>query len=181
RRDSRSRTAAISGLAAAALATAGYLLFQPDSAQVAAADSPATTQGAVPPTTDPSSSSPAASAASPPPSPSAASGVAVDTPAALSNDPGVLLGQVSQELSTAAHEGRLDPHLADDLEQKVSQARDKLAEGREKGKDKTKDVRKQVRDIRHELADAEKHQEFTSTPEFDRLLDHLASVVGETD
>ncbi|MBL3670494.1 serine/threonine protein kinase [Streptomyces sp. M2CJ-2] len=163
RRDSRSRTVAVSGLAAAALATAGYLLFQPDSAQVAAAD--------------PASSSPAASGASPPPSPSAA----VDTPAALSNDPGVLLGRVSQELSTAAGEGRLDPHLADDLEHKVSQARDKLAEGREKGKDKTKDVRKRVRDIRHELADAEKHQEFTSTPEFDRLLDHLASVVGETD
>ncbi|MGX4690685.1 serine/threonine-protein kinase [Streptomyces sp. JNUCC 63] len=174
RRDSRSRTVAISGLAAAALATVGYLLFQPDSAQVAAADPPAATQGATPSTTDPASSSPAAS---PPPSPSAA----VDTPAALSNDPGVLLGQVSQELSTAVREGRLDPHLADDLEQKVSQARDKLAEGREKGKDKTKDVRKRVRDIRHKLADAEKHQEFTSTPEFDRLLDHLASVVGATD
>ncbi|PJM93863.1 serine/threonine-protein kinase [Streptomyces sp. CB01373] len=181
RRDSRSRTVAISGLAAAALATAGYLLFQPDSAQVAAADSPATTQGATPSTTDPASSSPAASAASPPPSPFAASGVAVDTPAGLSNDPGVLFGQVSQELSTAAGEGRLDPHLADDLEHKVSQARDKLAEGREKGKDKTKDVRKRVRDIRHKLADAEKNQEFFSTPEFDRLLDHLASVVGETD
>ncbi|GAB2456093.1 serine/threonine-protein kinase [Streptomyces incanus] len=177
RRDSRSRTIAISGLAAAALATAGYLLFQPDSAQVAAADSPATTQEATPSTTAPAASSPAASAASPPPSPSAA----VDTPAALSNDPGVLLAQVSQELSTAAGEGRLDPHLADDLEHKVSQAQDKLAEGREKGKDKTKDVRKRVRDIRHKLADAEKHQEFTSTPEFDRLLDHLASVVGETD
>ncbi|MEV0690135.1 serine/threonine-protein kinase [Streptomyces sp. NPDC050388] len=181
RRDSRSRTVALSGLAAAALATAGYLLFQPDSAQVAAADPPATTRGATPSTTDPASSSPAASAASPPPSPSAASDVAVDTPAVLSSDPGVLLGQVSQELSTAAGEGRLDPHLADDLEHKVSQAQDKLAEGREKGKDKTKDVRKRVRDIRHELADAEKHQEFTSTPEFDRLLDHLASVVGETD
>lgn len=177
RRDSRSRTVAISGLAAAALATVGYLLFQPDSAQVAAADSPVTVQGATPSATAPASSSPAASAASPPSSPSAA----VDTPAALSNDPGVLLGQVSQELSTAAGEGRLDPHLADDLEQKVSQARDKLAEGREKGKDKTKDVRKRVRDIRHKLADAEKHQEFTSTPGFDRLLDHLASVVGETD
>ncbi|MBL3670614.1 serine/threonine protein kinase [Streptomyces sp. M2CJ-2] len=176
RHDSRSRTVAISGLAAAALATAGYLLFQPDSAQVAAADSPAATQGATPSATDPASSSPAASGASPPPSPSAA----VDTPAALSNDPGVLLGQVSQELNTAAGEGRLDPHLADDLEHKVSQAQDKLAEGREEGKDKTKDVRKRVRDIRHKLADAEKHQEFTSTPEFDRLLDHLASVVGET-
>ncbi|MFD6327395.1 serine/threonine-protein kinase [Streptomyces sp. NPDC058442] len=177
RRDSRSRTAAISGLAAAALATVGYLLFQPDSAQVAAADPPAATQGATPSTTDPAASSSVASDASPPPSPSAA----VDTPAALSNDPGVLLGQVSQELSTAVGEGRLDPHLADDLEHKVSQARDKLAEGREKGKDKTKDVRKRVRDIRHKLAGAEKHQEFTSTPEFDRLLDHLASVVGETD
>jgi serine/threonine-protein kinase len=168
RRDSRSRTVAISGLAAAALATVGYLLFQPDSAQVAAADPPATTQEATP------------SVASPPPSPSAASSVTVDSPAALSNDPGVLLGQVSQELSTAAGEGRLDPHLADDLERKVSEARDKLAEGREKGEDKAKDVRKRVRDIRHKLADAEKHQEFTSTPEFDRLLDHLISLVGET-
>ncbi|MEV5012518.1 protein kinase [Streptomyces sp. NPDC055692] len=177
RRDSRSRTAAISGLAAAALATVGYLLFQPDSAQVAAADPPAATQGAVPPTTDPASSPSVASDASPLSSPSAA----VDTPAALSNDPGVLLGQVSQELSAAAGEGRLDPHLAGDLEHKVSEAQDKLAEGREKGKDKTKDVRKRVRDIRHELADAEKHQEFTSTPEFDRLLDHLASLVGEAD
>ncbi|MFH9982497.1 hypothetical protein ACH4ND_25310 [Streptomyces sp. NPDC017179] len=148
---------------------------------MAAADSPATAQGATPPTTDPASSSPAGSAASPPPSPLAASGLAVDTPAALSNDPGVLFGQVSQELSTAAGEGRLDPRLADDLEHKVSQAQDKLAEGREKGKDKTKDVRKRVRDIRHKLDDAEKRQEFTSTPEFDRLLDHLASVVGETD
>ncbi|MEU3346701.1 serine/threonine-protein kinase [Streptomyces sp. NPDC006700] len=180
RRDSRSRTrtVAISGLAAAALATVGYLLFQPDSAQVAAADSPAATQGATPSTTVPASSSPSAS---PPPSPYAASGVAVDTPAALSNDPGVLLGQVSQELNTATLEGRLDPHLADDLEHKVSQAQDKLAEGRRKEKDKTKDVRKRVRDIRHKLADAEKHQEFTSTPELDRLLDHLASLVGETD
>ncbi|MFJ5901169.1 serine/threonine-protein kinase [Streptomyces sp. NPDC093064] len=170
RRDSRSRTAAISGLAAAALATVGYLLFQPDSA----ADSPSATQAATSSTTAPASSSPSAS---PPPSPS----TAVDTPAALSNDPGVLLAQVSQELSTAAGEGRLDPHLADDLEHKVSQAQDKLAEGGRKGKDKTKDARKRVRDIRHELADAEEDQEFTSTPELDRLLDHLASLVGETD
>ncbi|MFJ4517834.1 hypothetical protein [Streptomyces sp. NPDC088816] len=88
---------------------------------------------------------------------------------------------MSQELNTATLEGRLDPHLADDLEHKVSQAQDKLAEGRRKEKDKTKDVRKRVRDIRHKLADAEKHQEFTSTPELDRLLDHLASLVGETD
>ncbi|MFE4415790.1 serine/threonine-protein kinase [Streptomyces sp. NPDC056821] len=179
-RNRRPRTVAISGIAAAALAAVGFFLFQPDPADVAS-DSPATDasvsaappQGTVPSAAD-DSASPLPERGS-----ATATAVAVDAPAALSDDPGVLLSQLSQALSDAADQGRLDPHLADDLERKLSEARDKLAEGREKGKDKTKDVRKRVRDVRHKLADAEKHHEFTSTAELDRLLDHLASLVGD--
>ncbi|WP_406515638.1 hypothetical protein OH809_25265 [Streptomyces sp. NBC_00873] len=92
----------------------------------------------------------------------------------------MLLSQLSQELSSSARQGRLDADLSDDLQHKLSEAQDKLAEGKEKGKDKSKEVRDRVRDIQDKLADAEEHQEFTSTPELDRLLDHLASLVGAT-
>ncbi|MEV5082235.1 serine/threonine-protein kinase [Streptomyces sp. NPDC056159] len=179
-RNRRPRTVAISGIAAAALAAVGFFLFQPDPAYVAS-DSPATdasVSAAPPQGTAPSAADDSASPL-PERGSATATAVAVDAPAALSDDPGVLLSQLSQALSDAADQGRLDPNLADDLERKLSEARDKLAEGREKGKDKTKDVRKRVRDVRHKLADAEKQHEFTSTAELDRLLDHLASLVGD--
>ncbi|WP_445527471.1 serine/threonine-protein kinase [Streptomyces cyslabdanicus] len=183
-RSRRPRTVAISGIAAAVLAAVGFFLFQPDPADLAS-DSPA-----LPPVTDasvsaapPQGTAPSAADDSASPLPergsATATAVAVDAPAALSDDPGVLLSQLSQALSDAANQGRLDPNLADDLEHKLSGAGDKLAEGREKGKDKTKDVRKRVRDVRHKLADAEKHHEFTSTAELDQLLNHLASLVGD--
>ncbi|MFE4423429.1 serine/threonine-protein kinase [Streptomyces sp. NPDC056817] len=183
-RNRRPRTVVISGIAAAALAAVGFFLFQPDPADVAS-DSPAppsatdaSVSAAPPQGTAPSA---ADDSASPLPERGSATApaVAVDAPAALSDDPGVLLSQLSQALSDAANQGRLDPDLADDLERKLSEARDKLAEGREKGKDKTKDVRKRVRDVRQKLADAEKHHEFTSTAELDQLLNHLASLVGD--
>ncbi|MFJ6564516.1 serine/threonine-protein kinase [Streptomyces sp. NPDC091412] len=164
-RNRRPRTVAISGIAAAALVALGFFLFQPDPTDVASGSpvAPSATDASV----------------SPPPEHGSATAPAVAALAALSDDPGVLLSQLSQTLSDAADQGRLDPHLAHDLERKLSEAGDKLAEGREKGKDKTKDVRKRVRDVRHKLADAEKDHEFTSTAELDRLLTHLASLVGD--
>lgn len=183
-RSRRPRTAAISGIAAAALAVVGFFVFQPDSTDVASGSPvpPSATDAAVS-ATPPEGAALSAADASVSPAPergsATASAVAVDAPAALSDDPGVLLSQLSQALSDAANQGRLDPHLAHDLEGKLSEAGDKLAEGREEGKDKTKDVRKRVRDVMHKLADAEKHHEFTSTAELDRLLNHLASLVGD--
>ncbi|WP_263638129.1 serine/threonine-protein kinase [Streptomyces sp. CoT10] len=166
-RNRRPRTVAISGIAAAALVALGFFLFQPDPTDVASGSPvlPSATDASVPPPPEHGSAT--------------APAVTVDALAVLSDDPGVLLSQLSQALSDAANQGRLDPHLAHDLERKLSEARDKLAEGREKGKDKTKDVRKRVRDVRHKLADAEKDHEFTSTAELDRLLTHLASVVED--
>ncbi|MGW1549945.1 serine/threonine-protein kinase [Streptomyces sp. NPDC002346] len=170
-RSGRPLTAISLGLVVAVLAGAlGYFLFRPDPEDTVSS-APAMTHEATTPATSASTSA----SASPP-----AAADTVDTLPALSNDPAVLLSQLSQELSSSARQGRLDAGLSDDLQHKISEAQDKLAEGKEKGKDKSKEVRDRVRDIRHKLADAEKHQEFTSTPELDRLLDHLVSLVGAT-
>jgi hypothetical protein len=71
-------------------------------------------------------------------------------------------------------QGSLDPAVATALQNKITQARTSLAQG------KTNEVRDRVRDIRHQLADAAQHPKFTSNPTLDRLLTHLAEQVGAT-
>lgn len=95
-------------------------------------------------------------------------------PAPLSDDPAVLLTQLARQLRTASAQGDLDPALATDLQNKITQAQANLAQGR------TNAVRDRVRDISHQLTAAAQHQKFTSNATLDRLLSHLSAEVGAT-
>ncbi|WP_214415982.1 serine/threonine-protein kinase [Sphaerisporangium fuscum] len=131
------------------------------------------------PVVAPSSSAPTSARPSSRPSPTATAG----EQSVLSDDPNVLLGQLSRALRLSITQGRLDPRVGDDVQRKIAEARVRLTYGKGAGNGKghkaRKDATGRIRDVLHKLADAEQHGLFVATPGVRRLITHLDTVTAD--